>query len=104
MEVAQFKGKALGWLEKKRIESVKDAMVVAQELLVKKLGGLTSDSSARKSADFEFFAQHFERPINKNKMDAVKVIEASTKPAGKTKNTVTKTAAASEEVEELMAA
>lgn len=103
MEVAQFKGKALGWLEKKKIESVKDAMVVAQELLVKKLGGLTSDSSARKSADFEFFAQHFERPINKNKMDAVKVIEASRQDQEHCHQD-SSSIRGTEEVEELMAA
>jgi hypothetical protein len=53
---------------------------VAQDLLVKKLGDLAGEEPASDKPDFDFYAQHFQRPINKDKMEAIKtLIEQSCK-------------------------
>ncbi|CAD6271206.1 unnamed protein product [Miscanthus lutarioriparius] len=83
---------------------VADCMLLEEPAAIKQVELMGGEKTHACETDPVHSLLHFERPINKNKMDAVKVIEASTKPACKTKNTVTKKAAASEEVEELMAA
>jgi hypothetical protein len=53
---------------------------VAQDLLVKKLGDLVGEEPASDKPDFDFYAHHFERPINKDKMETIKtLIEQSCK-------------------------
>lgn len=52
----------------------KDPFQVAHNLLVKKLGDLAGEETIIDNPDFEFYAQHFERPINKDKMDAIKTL------------------------------
>lgn len=52
----------------------KDAIQVAQDLLVKKLGDLSGEEQQQNPDDFEFYAQHIERPIDKSKMEAIKVL------------------------------
>jgi hypothetical protein len=37
----------------------------------KKLGDLAGEDPATEKPDFDFYAQHFARPINKDKMDAI---------------------------------
>lgn len=52
----------------------KDPFQVAHDLLVKKLGELALEEPALDQPDFEFYAQHFERPINKDKMEAIQTL------------------------------
>lgn len=52
----------------------KDAIQVAHDLLVKKLGDLSGEEQQQNPDVFEFYAQHFERPIDKSKMEAIKVL------------------------------
>jgi hypothetical protein len=71
-------------LAKKKAEmnAGKDAIQIAQDLLVKKLGETpTVEAEPQQIAtDFDFYAQHFERPINKPRMEAIKqLIEHGTK-------------------------
>jgi hypothetical protein len=55
--------------------SGKGAIEIAQELLVKKLGDLAGANSAGTSSsipdEVDLYAQHFARPIEKTKMDAI---------------------------------
>jgi hypothetical protein len=54
----------------------KDTLQVAQDLLIKKLGDLAGEEPAadEQEPDFDFYAQHFQRPIEKNKMEAIRVL------------------------------
>jgi hypothetical protein len=52
----------------------KDAIQIAQELLVKKLGDLSGEEQQHNTDDFEFYARHFERPLDKSKMEAIQVL------------------------------
>jgi hypothetical protein len=54
----------------------KGTIQIAQELLVKKLGDLAGEEDTQNTtdADFDFYAQHFEMPLEKNKMEAIKVL------------------------------
>jgi hypothetical protein len=64
----------------------KDAIQIAQELLVKKL---STDKAVPQQTenDIDLYAQHFERPINKPKMEALQhLIEHGTKKLNKTGN------------------
>jgi hypothetical protein len=51
----------------------KGAIQIAQELLIKKLGDLSGIAKEPTNGDFEFefYAQHFERPMEKNTMEAI---------------------------------
>jgi anti-sigma28 factor (negative regulator of flagellin synthesis) len=44
--------------------------------LIKKLGDLAGEEPAadEQEPDFDFYAQHFRRPIEKNKMEAIRVL------------------------------
>jgi hypothetical protein len=52
----------------------KDSVQVAQDLLIKKLGDLAGEEANYYEPDFDFYAQHFERPMEKNKMEAIQVL------------------------------
>jgi hypothetical protein len=52
----------------------KDTTQVAQDLLIRKLGDLSGEEINHAETDFDFYAQHFERPIDKSKMEAVQVL------------------------------
>jgi hypothetical protein len=52
----------------------KGAIQVAEELLVKKLGDLSPPRTQEEAVQFEFYAQHFERPLTKVKMDALSAL------------------------------
>jgi hypothetical protein len=52
----------------------KDTIQVAQDLLIKKLGDLVGEKTNQDEADFDFYAQHFERPIDKTKMEAIQML------------------------------
>jgi hypothetical protein len=43
-------------------------------LLVKKLGDLSPPTTQEEADQFEFYAQHFERSLTKEKMDALMVL------------------------------
>jgi hypothetical protein len=47
---------------------------LAQDLLAKKLGEATPDSSQDKEVLFDFYAQHLDRPLTKEKMEALTVL------------------------------
>jgi hypothetical protein len=49
----------------------KDAIQIARELLVKKLGDLSGEEKEPVSDEFEFYAQHFARPMEKNTIEAI---------------------------------
>jgi hypothetical protein len=62
----------------------KDMMQLAQDLLIRKLGNLATESEPEPEhepePDFEFYAQHFVRPLEMPKMEALKyLIENGTK-------------------------
>jgi hypothetical protein len=66
----------------------KDSMKLAQELLSKKLGELTTGQPSSSEANFDNFSQHFVKPINMVQMEALQVlVEHGTKleKAGKNK-------------------
>jgi hypothetical protein len=52
----------------------KDTIQVAQDLLIKKLGDLVGEKTNQDEANFDFYAQHFERPIDKTKMEAIQML------------------------------
>ena len=58
--------------------SGKDAIQVAQDLLIKKLGELSGADcpigNTQNSSDFDLYAQHFDNPIDKSKREAVQVL------------------------------
>ena len=59
-------------LAKKAANNVgKGAIQIAQELLVKKLGDLSGMEKDPINDEFEFYALHFERPMEKNTMEAI---------------------------------
>jgi hypothetical protein len=47
---------------------------IAQELLVKKLGDLSGEEVTQNTTDFDYYAQYFQRPMEKNKMEAIKIL------------------------------
>jgi hypothetical protein len=55
-------------------KSTRFATQVAQDLLIRKLGDLSGEEINHAETDFDFYAQHFERPIDKSKMEAVQVL------------------------------
>lgn len=66
--------------EKTELNVGKDAVQVAHDLLVKKLGELAGDDTNTDEPDYEFYAQHFERPIELSKMEAIQeLIEQGSK-------------------------
>jgi len=64
--------------KKAAANSGKDAIQVAQDLLIKKLGELSGADSpidnTQNSSDFDLYAQHFGNPIEKSKMEAIQVL------------------------------
>jgi len=52
----------------------KDTIQVAQDLLIRKLGDLSREEINQDKTDFDFYAQHFERPIDESKMEAIQVL------------------------------
>jgi hypothetical protein len=60
--------------QKATVNSGKDAIQIAQDLLVKKLGELSGMDKQSSSDDFELYAQHFVRPIEKTKMEAIQAL------------------------------
>jgi hypothetical protein len=54
----------------------KDTIQIAQDLLIKKLGELSGEETNQDEADsdFDLYAQHFERPTDKSKMEAITVL------------------------------
>jgi hypothetical protein len=52
----------------------KNALQIAQDLLVKKLGELSPVKQNFKGPDIESFSQFFDRPINKEKMETFQVL------------------------------
>lgn len=64
-------------LAKKAIaNSSKGAIQVAQELLAKKLGELTGEDNTTNAdeLELELYMQHFDRPVELSKMEAIKVL------------------------------
>jgi hypothetical protein len=47
---------------------------VAQDLLFKKLGDLAGENPREEGADFDFYAQHFQRPLDQTKMEAIQML------------------------------
>jgi hypothetical protein len=47
---------------------------VAQDLLIRKLGELVGDETNTDELEYDFYAQHFERPIEQSKMEAIQVL------------------------------
>jgi hypothetical protein len=71
----------------------KDAMQVAQDLLIRKLGELAGDETNTDELNYDFYAQHFERPIEQSKMEAIQVlIEQGNKKMRKGSNMERRTA------------
>ena len=60
--------------QKTEANSGKDAIQIAQDLLVKKLGELSGSVVQQSSDEFNLYAQHFNRPIDKSKTEAIKVL------------------------------
>jgi hypothetical protein len=60
--------------KKAEVNVGKDAEQVAHDLLIRKLGELAGDESNPDEPDYEFYAQHFERPIELSKMQAIKTL------------------------------
>jgi len=52
----------------------KDAIQIAQELLVKKLGELSGEDTTQDTPDIDFYMQHFDQPIKSAKMEAIKML------------------------------
>lgn len=66
--------------EKSKTTEGKGAIQVAKKLLVKKkkkTGRLSPPTTQEGADQFNFYAQHFERPLTKEKMDALTVLIAS---------------------------
>jgi len=66
--------KSIRLAEKSKTTQGKGAIQVAEELLVKKLGDLSPLATKEEADQFEFFAQHLERPLTKAKMDALTLL------------------------------
>jgi hypothetical protein len=51
---------------------------VAQDLLIKKLGELSGavipKDNTQNPSDFDLYAQHFDNPLDKSKMEAIQVL------------------------------
>jgi hypothetical protein len=60
--------------KKAELNEGRDTIQVAQDLLIKKLGDLAGEEINQDEADFDFFARHFERPIDKTKMEAIQML------------------------------
>lgn len=67
----------------------KNTILIAQELLIKKLGELTPQKSISDELNLENFSQHLDYPLNKTEMEALQdLVEHGTKlekKAGKSK-------------------
>lgn len=70
----QHKEKVLGLQKKVELNVGKDAVQVAQDLLIRKLGELAGEETNPDEPDYDFYAQHFERPIEQSKMEAIQVL------------------------------
>jgi len=80
--------------QKAEANSGKDAIQIAQDLLVKKLGELSGSVVQQSSDEFDLYAKHFDRPIDKSKTEAIKVlIEEGIKQRKKGNNRKTATVA-----------
>ena len=80
--------------QKAKANSGKDAIQIAQDLLVTKLGELSGSVVQQSSDEFNLYAQHFNRPIDKSKTEAIKVlIEEGIKQRKKGNNRKTMTVA-----------
>jgi hypothetical protein len=66
--------KSIRLAKKSETTQGKGAIQVAEELLVKKLGDLSPPRTQEEAVQFEFYAQHFERPLTKVKMDALSAL------------------------------
>ena len=66
--------KSIRLAEKSKTTQVKGAIQVAKELLIKKLEDLSPLATQEETDQFEFFAQHLERPLTKAKIDALTVL------------------------------
>lgn len=67
--------KSIRLAKKAEINIGKDTIQIAQGPLVKKLRDLSGEVTDQEETDFDVYAQHFERPIEKNKMEAtIKVL------------------------------
>lgn len=76
----------------------KDTMKLAQDLLSKKLGELTPESTSNREANFESFSQHLDKPLNNTEMEALQDLVDHgiklEKKAGKNKSVTKKMAMA----------
>lgn len=52
----------------------KDSTQIAHDLLVKKLGELAGEIPDDEEPDFDFYAQHFQRPLELSKMEAIQTL------------------------------
>jgi hypothetical protein len=66
--------KSIRLAKKSKTTQGKGAIQVAEELLIKKLGDLSPSATKEEADQFEFFAQHLERPLTKANMDAITVL------------------------------
>lgn len=66
--------KSNGLVEKAKSKVGKWAIQVAEEELVKKLGALSPKSESSNTDLFEQFAQHFDQPLTKVRMEAIQVL------------------------------
>lgn len=83
--------------QKAAINAGKDTIQIAQDLLVKKLGDLSGEEIEQEGkdleTDFDFYAQHFERPVKQITMEAIKILtEEGTKKQTKAGGTKKMTA------------
>lgn len=60
--------------KKAELNAGKDSTQIAHDLLVKKLGELAGEESSEEEHDFDFFAQHFQRPLKLCKMQAIQTL------------------------------
>ena len=66
--------KSIRLANKSKTKQGKGAIQVAEELLVKKLGDLSPPTTQDEVDQFDFYAQHLERPLTKANMDAITVL------------------------------
>lgn len=66
--------KSIRLAKKAELNAGKDTVQVAHDLLVKKLGELARESPSEEEHDFDFYAQHFQRPIELEKMEAIQTL------------------------------
>ena len=66
--------KSIRLAKKSKTTQGKGAIQVAEELLLKKIGDLSPPTTQEELDQFDFYAQHLERPLTKANMDAIKVL------------------------------